>query len=158
MYKFLFLFVVLAVGAGWYFWSGPQVAPAVSETLSQEIIAVLGEEATSTPETEVSTSTNSVPPALLKLVVKLTDGGFEPKDSSVQRGQIVEFVIEGKDFHWPASDLHPTHEIYPELDADRPLSAGESWSFKFEKVGKWSLHDHLHPRLRGSVEVNLSAE
>jgi len=96
----------------------------------------------------------SAPAATLsKVVINMTDTGFEPSAVTVKKGQTVEFVNTGKETHWPASDLHPTHEIYPEFDADKPVKPGESYSFVFEKVGKWNMHDHLHARFRGSIEV-----
>lgn len=83
--------------------------------------------------------------------VVVGDNGFSISNLTINKGATVAFIIEGKSPHWPASDPHPTHEGYPEkggcvgskLDACRPLKKGEKYSFTFDKVGMWGLHDHL---------------
>ena len=74
---------------------------------------------------------------------------------------------DGERNHWPASNFHPTHTLYPEeggclgstLDVCKGLKKGEEFSFKFEKEGVWSMHDHLYPGLVMTVTVvnSLSA-
>ena len=54
---------------------------------------------------------------------------------------------------WPASNIHPTHMIYPEFDAKRPVASGKDWSFTFTKKGTWRYHDHLNPEATGTVVV-----
>ncbi len=83
--------------------------------------------------------------------VILGDDGFSAQSLTVEKGTIVKWKIEGKNFHWPASDFHPTHGDYPEkggclgskLDACRELKDGEFYEFKFDRVGIWTMHDHL---------------
>lgn len=88
-----------------------------------------------------------------KHIVELTEEGFEPAEISIKKGDEVEFkTLKGKPF-WPASDLHPTHEIYPEFDPQAPIEADGSWIFKFNKVGEWKYHDHLWPLARGRIKV-----
>jgi hypothetical protein len=90
---------------------------------------------------------------LPEAVVELTEEGFSPKDLTVLKGQTVTFkTSRGKDF-WPASDLHPTHGIYPEFDPLEPVAADKSWGFRFDKVGEWRYHDHLFPYYRGTIKV-----
>src|SRR3989344_2946990 len=75
--------------------------------------------------------------------VVLTEERFSPSDLTVKRGDTVVFTATtGRDF-WPASDLHPTHGIYPEFDPREPIPAGQNWSFIFKKAGEWKYHDHL---------------
>lgn len=141
----LFILAIVLIGGGWYYWQKPALAP-VTDTVSDT--------ATTTPEDTNASSTVSVGVSLLpKVTVNMSDTGFSPNTITVKKGQTVEFVNTGKDFHWPASDLHPTHEIYPEFDADKPIGPGDSYSFAFEKVGKWNMHDHLHARFRGTITV-----
>ncbi len=85
--------------------------------------------------------------------VVLTKDGFEPNEITIHQGDIVVFSSSaGKDF-WPASDLHPTHDIYPEFDPKQPIQESQSWQFVFNKVGSWKYHDHLFSSHRGSVNV-----
>lgn len=85
--------------------------------------------------------------------ITLTDDGFTPRELTVHIGDRVTFRTErGKEF-WPASDLHPTHTIYSEFDPRRPIPPDETWSFTFDRVGVWNLHDHLSPNYRGTITV-----
>lgn len=90
---------------------------------------------------------------LHQYTVTLTESGFSLNDLKIDKGGTVKFVTNrGKDF-WPASDHHPTHEIYPEFDSKKPLGSKESWSFKFTKEGVWKYHDHLEPQFTGTIVV-----
>jgi len=83
----------------------------------------------------------------------LSDKGFEPSNVTIIKGDTVTFITTtGKEF-WPASDLHPTHGIYPEFDPFKPVKPGASWSFKFNKIGTWKYHDHLFSSRRGVINV-----
>lgn len=85
--------------------------------------------------------------------VKLTENGFEPSQVRVAVGDIVRFTTTRTASFWPASDLHPTHEIYPEFDPKQPVAATASWQFTFTRAGTWKYHDHLFPLYRGVVVV-----
>jgi len=53
--------------------------------------------------------------------ITLTESGFEPTSTTVKLGDSVTFTSKrGKPF-WPASDLHPSHELYPQFDPKRPI-------------------------------------
>ena len=54
---------------------------------------------------------------------------------------------------WPASDVHPTHEVYPGFDAERGVPSGSSWSYTFDRAGSWPFHDHLAPEAKGVIVV-----
>ena len=82
-----------------------------------------------------------------------TEDGYEPKEVTIQKGDIVLFTNETDEYHWPASDLHPTHGIYPEFDPLRPVAPGEDWKFKFEQAGEWKFHDHIRANKVGTVTV-----
>jgi plastocyanin len=85
--------------------------------------------------------------------VELREEGFVPETIWVSPGDTVRFVnLLDKPF-WPASNLHPTHEMYPEFDPKEPVPAGSSWSFRFRREGTWPYHDHLSPYYRGIVTV-----
>lgn len=88
-------------------------------------------------------------------MVRIGPEGFTPASVSIKKGEIVTWINEdpGGD-HWPASGPHPTHADYPEFDPKEPLIPGQSWTFKFNKVGTWEYHDHLIPKKIGTVTVS----
>lgn len=86
-------------------------------------------------------------------IIYLTKEGYSPAGVKVKKGTEVTFVNKTKKDMWPASDLHPDHSIYPELDPQKAISPGERWIFKFEKTGTYRFHDHINPAYRGIVVV-----
>lgn len=87
-------------------------------------------------------------------VVRMLPGGFEPSKFEVTQGDTVTFINEDSGPRWPASDIHPTHQIYSEFDAKEPLAPGASWSFKADRSGLWKFHDHVRPELTGEIRVH----
>ena len=83
---------------------------------------------------------------------RLTDR-YEPKDVTIKQGETVSFVNDTDGFHWPASNVHPTHSIYSEFDPREPIGPGETWSFTFNQAGSWKYHDHLRANLVGTITV-----
>ncbi len=88
-----------------------------------------------------------------EVTVTLTEAGFEPEPLTVAQGTTVTFKTTRSDAFWPASDLHPTHDIYPEFDPKEPTDSTKTWSFTFDRVGTWKYHDHLFPYYRGTITV-----
>jgi len=88
-----------------------------------------------------------------EVVVSMTDEGFTPTAVSLPVGGTVMFVNNGQGLHWPASDVHPTHEILPDFDAKRGLTTGERYSYTFTEPGNWRFHDHLHPSFTGTINI-----
>lgn len=86
-------------------------------------------------------------------VIVMKDEGYEPSKITIKKGTTVHFKNQGKDDRWPASNIHPTHEIYPEFDPQKPIVPGNEWSFTFDKAGIWYFHDHLSPEITGSIIV-----
>lgn len=97
-----------------------------------------------------------------KVTVTMKDDGYEPKVLTVAKGTTVIFKNEDENQHWPASNFHPTHTLYPEeggcisskLDACKALKKGETFSFRFDILGQWQIHDHIFPSLTMTIEVN----
>lgn len=87
------------------------------------------------------------------VTITRTNEGYEPAHVTIKKGDIVLWKNDSKDYHWPASDLHPTHGVYPEFDPLRPIAPGDTWKFKFDKVGKWNFHDHIRANKVGTVTV-----
>lgn len=90
----------------------------------------------------------------LDVSIILTDKGFEPRDVRISKGTRVSFRTDRTEPFWPASDAHPTHSIYPEFDAKKPVSVSSTWSFVFQKVGAWGYHDHLRSYFNGTIYVD----
>lgn len=86
-------------------------------------------------------------------VVKITDDGFEPSSLTINAGDTVEFENDSSDDSWPASNVHPTHQLYPGFDAKKPLLPGDTYSFTFTKTGSWGYHNHLEPDKQGTIVV-----
>ena len=87
------------------------------------------------------------------VVIQMNETEFSPAKITIKKGKAVKFINEGKESHWPASNIHPTHAIYPEFDPKRGIAPGDSWSFIFDRVGSWRMHDHLFPRITGVIIV-----
>ena len=85
--------------------------------------------------------------------VVLTNEGFEPREFTIVRGTVVTFSTTRDKPFWPASNIHPNHEIYPEFDPERSLSPTQEWSFTFERTGTFGLHDHLRAYFNGVIHV-----
>lgn len=81
-----------------------------------------------------------------------TERGFSPEKIVIPLGELVTFLSLTPDEFWPASNIHPTHDIYPAFDPARPLK-GEEWSFRFDTPGRWHFHDHLFASAGGTIVV-----
>ena len=88
------------------------------------------------------------------LTITFDGEGFSPLRLEVRVGQRVLFTNKSDTFFWPASNIHPTHQIYTAFDAKEPIEAGETWAFTFERPGFWRYHNHLGPERSGLVVVS----
>lgn len=88
-----------------------------------------------------------------EVTVEMTSEGFIPDEIKITKGTKVTFKNSDSFYHWPASDLHPSHSKYAEFDPRRTIEPGESWSFVFDKVGEWGMHDHISPYMIGKITV-----
>jgi plastocyanin len=87
------------------------------------------------------------------VTVRMGETGFRPNSVEIHEGEAVVFENTGREPHWPASAIHPAHQVYPEFDPRRPILAGERWAFRFERPGTFPFHDHLNPEAQGAVVV-----
>lgn len=85
--------------------------------------------------------------------VVLREDGFDPEELTITAGDTIVFSTTRDTHFWPASNLHPTHDIYPAFDPEEPISADATWSFTFEERGIWRMHDHLAPYFTGVITV-----
>lgn len=88
-----------------------------------------------------------------EVTINMTEDGFVPDEIKITKGTKVTFKNSDKFYHWPASDLHPSHSQYSDFDPRRTIEPGESWSFVFDKVGEWGMHDHISPYMIGKIHV-----
>lgn len=85
--------------------------------------------------------------------IVLTDSGFSPRAIRIHAGTVVVFSTTRPNQYWPASDEHPSHQLYREFDPKKPIESTESWSFTVERVGEWGFHDHLRSYFTGRMYV-----
>lgn len=86
-------------------------------------------------------------------IVKMGEDVYEPQDFIIKKGTKIKFQNTSGTLRWPASDLHPSHLIYPEFDSKEPVQKDGAWEFVFDKTGEWTYHDHLAPYITGKVVV-----
>lgn len=124
----------------------PNSFAPLCKNVSQQVIAV--------PQQD-SSSKNPNPPQQISKnsTINITKNGFEPEKLRVKKGTKVVFVNNSTDLRWPASNLHPTHLVFPQFDPKKPISKGGKWEFKFDKSGVWHFHDHILPHLTGTITV-----
>jgi len=91
-------------------------------------------------------------------IVEMVEDGFEPQTLTLDQDSTVLFLNKDKVDRWPASNIHPTHDVYPEFDPQKSIPPGSSWVFKPKKIGEWKFHDHLLPHFRGTIIVEAEKE
>ena len=152
--------IVLVVLGGFFLIGKDQVTQA---PVSNEM-PVLGEEGEGVPEMIV-TEEPMQPPSPQTATVTYTDSGFSPNELHIKSGGTVVFKNMSSGSMWPASAMHPTHNVYQQhtgmcaliggsnFDACGPIAPGVSWSFQFNSVGSWAYHDHTSPNFFGKIIV-----
>lgn len=86
-------------------------------------------------------------------VVLYRNGVFSPDRVVIPVGGTVTFVNNDRLLVWPASNIHPTHEILPEFDPLEPIPSGHYWSHTFTEAGHWRYHNHSAAEETGLVIV-----
>ncbi len=79
------------------------------------------------------------------------DGIFAPERLHILTGDEVVFVNDSRIPVWPASNIHPTHEILSSFDPLEAIAPGESWTYTFVDNGYWRYHNHIDPSETGLV-------
>ncbi len=153
--------VILALaGAIFYFSSSPSSDQNLSDKNYIPIQQSLNQVQTAAPIGDPQPAVNSQSQTKVKEIL-FTDSGFSPSSMTVKAGDTVKFVNQSSEDFWPASAKHPTHDVYPVkggcmasiFDACKAILPGGNWGFKFDVVGSWNYHDHLHPIFFGKVNV-----
>lgn len=110
---------------------------------------------TSTPIPPAPSPTQYATPPVTPLVAEIdfTANGFSPASLTVAKGTTVTFTNKDSQAHWPASGVHPIHQICAGLDPLQPLQPGESYDFTFNVAKTCPMHDHLNPGTQGTIIV-----
>ncbi len=147
MNKILITIIALViVGGGAYFWFQNNNSP--STTPPPPSVETVTPPPSGTSEVPPPSSSTSQ-----EIVITMNDSAYTPDKVTVKKGDTVKFLNAGAEDRWPASNIHPTHQIFPEFDPKRPVGPGQSWSFTFDKAGIWRCHDHLQPSISCTITV-----
>lgn len=87
------------------------------------------------------------------VIIAMTEEGFSPREVTVDEHAIINFINKDRVDRWPASNLHPTHDLYPAFDPGQPIAPGNFWIFRPTQPGTWYYHDHLFPHRKGTITV-----
>ena len=136
------------------------------------IVAVVAfggkKETVSTPTPTTSSSASPLVSAEVSIGVSVpktvtityTDSGYGTPNMTVKSGDTIKFINSSTKDMWPASAVHPTHDVYPEkgtcfsgIFTGCTVAPEGSFSMKFNAVGTWQYHDHRTPSKTGSITV-----
>lgn len=143
--------VILVIGGGIYYGvmkkektleqAGPPTAsPILSPSLS--------------PSQTPSPIFQTAAPGPKKYLVEIISNGFNPSTLEIQKGDTVEFINKDQGAaHWPASGIHPVHQLCPGFDSLRGLTFNQKYSFTFNQAKECPMHDHLFPSLKGKIII-----
>jgi plastocyanin len=134
----ILLVIIIAIGGAYFILKGGS-----SENLSDEEF-----ESKSFEDSQDISYENSIVHRM-----SLGEVGYEPRDITISVGDSIEFSTTGDKPYWPASNVHPTHRIYPDFDPKEPIQPEDNWQFTFDKEGEWRYHDHLAPFYTGVITV-----
>lgn len=123
--------------------------PMVTFTPSPTISPTLLPSPTATPTATAST-----------VAIVYTDAGYVPATVTIAAGTTVVFQNNSTKEMWPASGVHPTHNVYPErgncfadVFTGCEIAPGGTFSMKFNVVGTWQYHNHRNPSSTGTIIV-----
>lgn len=85
--------------------------------------------------------------------VTYNGSSFSPAQVKAKPGTKINFVNQSSSPMWVASDPHPVHTDFSAFDAEKSSTQGQTYSFTFDKPGKYDFHNHLNPGNTGTVVV-----
>lgn len=91
------------------------------------------------------------PPAITATII-YENNSFNPKTITVKAGDIVEFVNKSNGTLRVASNPHPFHSSYPELDSSN-LQPGATYQISFPEAMTITYHNHFNPGANGTIGV-----
>jgi hypothetical protein len=103
----------------------------------------------------------------LPTIVRYTFDGYIPPSITISKGTSVIFQNESNSAMWTASNVHPSHTLYPGssiqkcqsiesnqiFDSCEGIESGMTWTFRFSQDGSWQYHNHLNPSHGGAIVV-----
>ena len=139
--------VIIILLGGWYFYAN---RGSMQYTTPQPSPSPVPPPAL-TPPTPQSPPPSSMKPK--EVVVNITASGFSPSEVKIKAGDTVKFVNKDNKKRWPASGVHPSHQICPGFDAIGGINPDQSYSFTFKEIKTCPMHDHLLPTQFGKIIV-----
>jgi plastocyanin len=124
------------------------------------IIALLGAGCAKAPAPKINANINvpavgTVPekPVSGSFTVTIDkDGEFDPVTAYVTKGTKVTFTNTTDKPHHIVPSYDPKSTLAG-FDSKTDLAPGESFTYTFDKVGKWLYEDSKHPGFGGAVDV-----
>lgn len=121
----------------------------------------------SAPTPTSPTAVTPQPSTEVIATITYTNNGFSLSTLTIKAGTVVAFQNKSSSPSWPASAIHPTHAVYDgtsllehcqngtsdTFDHCKGINPGESWSFRFDKIGSWKYHNHLNAGEKGVIVV-----
>jgi len=86
-------------------------------------------------------------------IILYGQSGFSPEVLRIHQGESITFKNDGPLPLWVASNPHPLHTGYTGFDVKRSLTKGEIFTFKFDRMGSFGFHNHVHTSHRGTIVV-----
>lgn len=78
---------------------------------------------------------------------------FNPESVVTTACDVLRIVNESDVRHQPAVGPHPSHYAFSEFEAKKPPQRGETFTVLLNRVGQYSFHDHLHPKVEGNLAI-----
>jgi plastocyanin len=156
--------VLIVIFGGWYYFS-PQQQDATSNSAEQtdvdNTVSNTNDTASNLAPATTDTSSESAP---TMTTVTYTANGFSPNTVTIKKGASVTFINQSGNNMWVANDPHPAHSGYdgtarsahcPDTagTAFDQCSTGDTYTFTFQKTGKWEYHNHVASADEGFVVV-----
>jgi len=163
LFILIIVIAILLIG-GWFYSSRTKDVVIPAEVDDKEMVEKEDTEDTvEKPPTPPTDNGKPPPQPQTSAEVIYTNSGFDPKTVSLENGEEVTFINNSTHEMWIASNMHPTHTLYPEkssadclgssFDTCTRISPGGSWSFAFTKSGTWKYHNHIRANFGGTAVV-----
>ena len=164
------LVAIIVVGGGWYWYTYMMPStqtPSTNTTTDNNTNSTDNTPGNTNGGVNITinattTSGNATPTSAT--VTYTAAGGFSPSAVTIKKGGIVTWVNKDTGAMWVASANHPTHTVYSGTtlqqhcdtqsnDSFDQCENGTTYSFQFDKLGKWNYHNHSNASKFASVTV-----
>ena len=123
----------------------PTATPTPTPDLSGESS---GGQASSTP-----VASESPISSVKSWTIEMINDSFVPAQLTIKVGDTVTFINKDIKKHWPASGVHPTHQICKGFDSLRGVEQNKEYSYTFTEAKECPMHDHSLPSMNGKITV-----